>query len=202
MWIEALSAGRVESVPFQWAYFEQLLPKSRASQLAATFPTARFHEAVSTREDKQYRMFVRELSTAESRDLPRPWAEFVAELRSPTYADAVSSVIGRPLGAAILELRLWRYTPGCRLGPHVDKPEKLVTQMFYFQPLEDSVAGGDLRILGSPSEDHVHAALRPANGASAILVRSPASWHSVAEVTGPGERSSLQAVFRRNDRLT
>jgi len=80
------------------------------------------------------------------------------------------------------------------LGPHVDIPRKLATQVFYFNPGWDPARGGCLRIL---ADGEAVAELAPELGSASLIVRSEVSWHEVTPVAQRvDERLSVTATFQ------
>jgi hypothetical protein len=64
--------------------------------------------------------------------LSTAWRSLIGEPLSDDYRRAFEQALGRSLEGALLELSAWRWGPAARLGPHVDIPRKLATQVFYF----------------------------------------------------------------------
>lgn len=82
-----------------------------------------------------------------------------------------------------MEASVWRWGPGAQLGPHLDLPSKMVTQVFYFTVGWDAAWGGCLRVLRSHDPGSTVEELVPRLGSSSVIVRSDRSWHSVSPVT-------------------
>jgi Rps23 Pro-64 3,4-dihydroxylase Tpa1-like proline 4-hydroxylase len=121
-------------------------------------------------------------------------------LSSPDYRRAVAALTGTPLDGADLTLDVWEYRSGDWLAPHVDKPEKLVTHIFYFTERWAIGDGGRLLILSSSDASDVARALAPRIGCSTLLVRSETSWHAVEQpVPGAAHRRSVTATFWKNE---
>ena len=174
------------------------------AELCASFPTAGFIRSQRVSADKSYELSCRPLVTARGRttlDLASCWQSLVEELCDPGYRDTVGRAFGLDLGDATMEITCWRYDPGCFLGPHLDKPEKIVTQIFYFNETWREDWGGDLLILGGPSPSSELARIAPLAGASVLLKRCDTSWHAVRRVQSTdatATRRSLQVVFSRS----
>ena len=54
------------------------------------------------------------------------------ELLSDAYREAFAEALDQPLDGHLLELSAWRWGPAAHLGPHVDIPRKLASEVFYF----------------------------------------------------------------------
>ena len=68
-------------------------------------------------------------------DLPAPWDQFIAELRSETYRKFVC----RMLGVSHVRFRFhWHFTPnGGEVSPHCDSKGKIGSQIFYLNTSDD-----------------------------------------------------------------
>lgn len=191
--------------PFRWHHTPGVFPAGTLAELQRSFPEDGFADTSSTRRDKSYTMRVRRLhpAVAGERDrTPPPWQRFTEYVTGAAYRRDLAALTGVPLERARVEVNLWRYGRGCWLDPHVDKPEKLVTHVLYLTPHWPAGQGGDLLLLGSPSEDDVVHRVPPLGGSGVVLVRSERSWHAVARVRGDagpgdghGDRLSAQVVF-------
>ncbi|WP_432421292.1 2OG-Fe(II) oxygenase [Mesorhizobium huakuii] len=72
------------------------------------------------------------------------------------------------------------YSEGCWIGPHLDRPDKRLTQIVYLQHPQDRLVGGDLLILGSDKMDDVVRSVPPRPNMSVVLLPSSQSWHAVS----------------------
>jgi SM-20-related protein len=126
------------------------------------------------------------------------WHAFVAELLAPAYRESCERALGMSLDGAPLEVSAWRWGADAELGPHVDIPRKIASQVFYFNDDWDPAWGGCLRILRSADEEDVHAELPPALGSASLIVRSESSWHGVPRVRNEaaGQRLSVVATWQ------
>lgn len=195
----AIRAGRMRSDPFRWTTLGSVVPGDAAADLARTFPADGFVESARDGETKSYQLAARPIASQAT--LPEPWSLLVQGLRSDDYRVALEQLSGVSLAGVEPELTLWRYGPGCWLSPHVDKPDKILTHLFYFNPGWQRDWGGCLRILRSSEIDDVVDEVVPLAGESVVLVRSDASWHAVLPVgverAGRRVRTSLTAIFSR-----
>ena len=200
----ALREAALGDPPHRWGYLPRALTPAAASELRETFPTTGFWRLNHHDGEKAMSFRLRcvvPLGAARPVDpesLAPAWLAFAHELLSDTYREAFADAIGEPLDEHLLELSAWRWGPAAHLGPHVDIPRKLASQVFYFNEGWDVSWGGCLRILGSEDPHDVIDELPPTLGSASILVRSDASWHSVAPVqtTAAEERLSLIATWQ------
>ncbi|MFI6284811.1 2OG-Fe(II) oxygenase [Streptomyces sp. NPDC051018] len=206
----SLDGTTVEDDPFRWYHVIDTFRPGDVAALRETFPGDGFRMVTRTGMDKSYAMHHRLLhplgadGDGDGDDgaapLPGPWRDFVAEVTAPGYREAVAALTGLPLEDAHVEVNLWRYGRSCWLDPHVDKPEKLVTHVLYFNESWPEDRGGDLLLLGSSSVDDVVRRVVPAANTGVLLVRGDKSWHAVDRVRDcdPGlERLSAQVVFHQ-----
>lgn len=193
------SATRRED-PFRWYHVTETLSPEWAELLLKTFPEDGFTRVGRSGGEKSYTMRVRKLHPGPAGDLPGPWEEFLAHVVGSAYRENVRRLTGIALEGLRIEVNLWRYDQDSWLDPHVDKENKVVTQVFYFNRDWPADGGGDLLLLGSSSVDDVRERVAPELGASVVLVRGENSWHAVAKGGRPGggERLSAQVVFHRD----
>jgi hypothetical protein len=195
-----LTAATLETDPWAHAYLPDALPADLAGELAASFAALGLTEFEETQRAKSYRFRTAEVHgpTAASPPGPGPLAAVVDVLTSPGYRARVGALTGVDLAARPVTVDLWEYHTGDWLAPHVDKADKVVTQIFYLTEGWAPGDGGRLLVLRSSSAEDVHRALPPRPGSSAVLVRSAASWHAV-EPPGPRSpvRRSVTATFWR-----
>ncbi|MFI5520054.1 2OG-Fe(II) oxygenase [Streptomyces platensis] len=192
-----------EDDPFRWYHVRDTFTPGDAKALCETFPRDGFRMVTRTGRDKSYTMYHRQLHPVEGGEagaagLAEIWRRLVAEVTGPAYRAAVAELTGLPVGDAPVEVNVWRYGASCWLDPHVDKPEKLVTHVLYFNEAWPQGHGGDLLLLGSPSGDDVVRRVAPLANTGVLLARGENSWHAVERVrdgAGGLERLSAQVVF-------
>ncbi|MER5717414.1 2OG-Fe(II) oxygenase [Streptomyces sp. NPDC002132] len=202
-----VSFGRTtaEDAPFRWYHVRDTFAPADAEALRETFPRDGFRMVARTGMDKSYAMYHRPLHSvgdgeADLVGLAEPWRRFVAEVTGPAYRAAVAGLTDLPVEDAPVEVNVWRYGASCWLDPHVDKPEKLVTHVLYFNHAWPAGRGGDLLLLGSSSGDDVVRRVTPVANTGVLLVRGEHSWHAVERVSGGTdgpERLSAQVIFHR-----
>lgn len=198
--LDRLDTASLQTDPWSHAYLPDALPVAAAGELGGSFTGSGLTEFEETGRSKSYRFRTAEVfgPTTAGPPRPGPLTTMIDVLTSPGYRDRISRLIGLDLAQRAVTIDLWEYHAGDWLAPHVDKPDKIVTQIFYLTESWTPDDGGRLLILRSPSEQDVHHALPPRLGSSAVLVRSSASWHAV-EPPGPQSpvRRSVTATFWR-----
>jgi 2-oxoglutarate-Fe(II)-dependent oxygenase superfamily protein len=200
--LPALRATRLRSTPWRWCVLPRVF-RAGLDALVSGFPEAGFTRYSRTDHQKPYLMYSRPLiRRGEHRgefgdDLAPVWARLADELQHPSYLDALGAMCGRDLAGLDMEATFWRYEAGCWLAPHPDKPEKVVSQVFYFNPRWEPDWGGALRILRSSTMDDVDTEVPPVAGSAVVIERSERSWHAVTAVTSTEApaRLSLQIAY-------
>jgi hypothetical protein len=200
--LDALGHSRMRTQPWRWALVERAF-REGLGDLVAEFPTGGFTLFSRTDDEKPYQMAARPLIKRGARvveglgDLPPVWAKLAGEIQDPAYVAALGTLCGRDLEGLELEATLWRYDAGCWLAPHPDKPEKVVSQVFYFNPQWDPTWGGVLRVLHTSTMDDYETEIPPVAGTAVVIERSDDSWHAVTAVTAAGAppRQSLQVAL-------
>lgn len=183
--------------PWPHAYIPEALPTDLALGLSRSFDRFDMQTVEKTGTEKPYRFRTTALDQAAVYTLPTAaWTVLAGLLSEPSYRSAIGRLTGLSLRYSDFALNLWEYQAGDWLAPHVDKPEKIVTQIFYLTDRWDHADGGRLLILDTADPASVVHALPPLLGSSAILVRSSSSWHAV-ESPGPraAYRRSITATF-------
>ena len=136
--------------------------------------------------------------------VPAPWKEFIAELCSDRYRNALA----RLFNARKINLRFhWHYTPnGCSVSPHTDSVREHGSQLFYFNSEDDwdPTWGGDTLVLDdggqlkfetAPTLDDFNNEIAASSigNYSLIFERTRHSWHAVREISCPEDR--MRRVF-------
>ncbi|MGW1059895.1 2OG-Fe(II) oxygenase family protein [Micromonospora rubida] len=197
--IDTLRAATLAADPWPHAYLPAALPEDLALRLSRSFDGFAMQSCEETTREKTYRFRTTRLDGADADSLPDAgWAALVDLLTGPTYRDMIAELTGVALADCELTLSVWEYQTGDWLAAHVDKPAKLVTQIFYLTETWHDGDGGRLLILDSADAVTPARALPPALGSSSVLVRSDRSWHAV-EAPGPNSacRRSITATFWR-----
>lgn len=198
----ALRATPVHTRPWRWSVLPGAF-RDGLDDLVGHFPADGFTLFRRTDGTKPYLMSGRSLvsrgapGAERTGDLHPAWPRLAGELLRPGYREALGHAFGLDLGGLLMEATFWRYDAGCWLAPHPDKPEKVISQVFYFNRGWDPAWGGVLRVLRSPDLDDVECELAPTAGSAVTIERSAHSWHAVTPVTSERApaRVSLQVAF-------
>jgi hypothetical protein len=131
-------------------------------------------------------------------DLSPAWRRVTEDILDPAYRDVVSDVTGVDVRRTAMLAHFWRFSPGSWFRPHIDKPHKVVTQLFFFGDGWRREWGGCLRLLRSGCEHDVQAEYTPALNRSVVHIRTDNAWHAVSDlaVGCPQERLVFQVWFQ------
>jgi hypothetical protein len=201
---------RLETDPYRWAAIANLFNPDDAARLAATYPCDHFKLVAGYGGEKDYEYEARALigmgedAIAFPDDLSDAWRALASDLLSLEYRAAMTALTGCDLMQAPMEANVFHYGPGHSLGAHRDLPEKLVTQVLYFNRSWNSANGGCLRILRSHNAEDLVAEIPPIVGYSSVIVRSENSWHAVSRVAdeSASSRRSVTVTFYRPDSVS
>jgi SM-20-related protein len=196
----ALAPDVLHDEPYRWAELRDAIKPQHADALRRTFPETGFWDLRKHDGEKYMRFLVRPLvplgagGPVLAESLEPPWQALLAELLAPTYRESCERAFGRSLNGAELDITAWRWGPEAELGPHVDLPRKIASQVFYFNDTWDPTWGGCLLILRSANEHDVYAEIPPDLGSASLIVRSETSWHSVPRVRTEATAQRLSVI--------
>ncbi|HEU4387876.1 MAG TPA: 2OG-Fe(II) oxygenase [Blastocatellia bacterium] len=208
--ITRINRATLETQPYSWASIGELFPQRNAVRLAKSYPRDHFKTVSGFGGEKDYLYESRSLigmgsdTISYPECLSRTWIELARDLLSPEYRIAMSLLTARDLTLLPMETNVLHYGPGGLQGPHPDLPDKVVTHVLYFNRWWDQADGGCLHILGSSDPSDIAAEIEPVVGNSAVLVRSPNSWHAVSRVREGCNRSrrSVTVTFYRHGSIS
>ena len=192
--------------PYPWATTQNLLHADAFRALCENLPDIALFERRFGESRKAGQVPHDRYSLEYTDDLvvARPWQEFIAELRSDRYRQAMR----RLLGGRKLEFRFhWHYTPrSCAVSPHCDAKRELGSHLFYFNTEKDWDPswggqtlvlhdGGRLETRSAPEFGDFDAVtpVESMNNRSFFFARRDNGWHGVREITCP--QGSLRKVF-------
>jgi hypothetical protein len=193
----------LQTEPYAWAEIGNLFSPKDAAALATTFPRDHFKTVVGYDGENDYEYEARALVAMAANAISHPeglsqaWLSLAYDLISPAYRICMSSLTGCDLTTVPMEVNVFHYGPGARLGPHVDLKDKIVTHVLYFNRSWNGDDGGCLTILRSAGPTDVAAEIAPIVGNSSVVVRSEKSWHAVSRVVNGCRlsRRSLTSTF-------
>lgn len=202
----ALAGAALHADPYAFAVVpESIADRDTAALLRKEFVRANFvrNERAQAGASKKYLMYNYEVVTENVVDesqfdgLAPVWQELVREILSTRYRDTVQQLAGIPLDDAGVTVRIDRYLPGCWIEPHVDRADKVVTHLLYFNEEWRPEWGGEFRVLNGPDMDDCRERVLPLLGTSVVMVRSDRSWHGVPPVApeAPEGRMSMLVHF-------
>lgn len=203
--LQRVLGADMRTTPFEWAFIDELFSPADAASLAHTFPTDHFATIAAVGGEKDYRYEARSLVRFGTSDvthaecLSPAWQRLANDLASPAYRSALGALTGRDLSDCPLEVNVSHYGRDALLGAHTDLPDKVLTQVLYFNDEWNPEHGGTLAIQSSREAADDDVIVTPLVGHSVVLVRSSHSWHAVRPVTSAAasSRRSLTAVFHQ-----
>ncbi|MDZ4481529.1 2OG-Fe(II) oxygenase [Bacillus cereus] len=205
--INSFTENTIETIPFKWGSInDSFTSKELALQLCAKFPKKNFTHSMKESSDKMYNMYNLPLITnnnimiSNQDNIDNAWLELAKELLSDTYREALGEFVGESLKSLKMDAIFWEYKKECWLDAHLDKKEKLVTQIFYFNEKWEDDWGGHLLILNSKNIKDLSHKMASFSNSSAIIYRDENSWHAVEKVSNTAleSRKSLQVIFYKN----
>jgi 2OG-Fe(II) oxygenase superfamily len=210
--MDAISAARVRTEPYPWALYDEAFGDCRP--LIDTFPTDGFEwhsqrrilESIGKRgSDAWYQHSVATralLELGETRpsrpeDLSDVWSAVAEDLTSTEYRERLTELTGHDVRGLRMQAHFWRFDEGAFFQPHVDKPHKIVTHLFYLTDQWSPDMGGCFQVLGSDDSSDVHTEIPPVPNNSIVLRRTDNAWHSVSSIPRGTRRSRtlLQVWF-------
>jgi len=196
---------KLETDPYRWAAINNLFNADDLERLAATYPCDHFKLMAAYGSERHWQYEARALTRmgadviAFPDDLSDAWLSLAHELLSPDYRAAMTTLTGCDLTHAPMEVNVFHYGPGGSMSAHRDLPEKLVTQVLYFNRSWNRAHGGCLQILRSNDPADLVAEIPPIIGYSSVVARSENSWHAVSRVANDAatSRRAVTVTFYR-----
>lgn len=202
--MDALSAAEMRTDPFPWAHYENAFSDPR--RLVERFPDSGFEPYASRRilealgkhgTDAWYDHNVKtrallEFGSSEPReadDLDEAWVAVAEDLCSPAYRECLSDVTGLDVRDLPMQAHFWQFMEGATFKPHVDKPHKIVTHLFYLADEWHPGLGGCFQVLRSSDPGDVHTEIPPVPNDSIVLRRTDEAWHAVSPIPRGTDRT-------------
>lgn len=180
--------------PWSWGVLNDLMSREDVELIRAEILRLDFHGVSAGRADKRYRM--RLFEVAPDYDEQTRLSDLLIDIRSDAYIGALERYAGADLAGKRRSINIWSYSKEDYLSAHLDKPEKYLTQLFYFNEYWPPEYGGSLNVLTGSDESSAFASIVPQYRNSAVILTDNRSWHSVSPVSAEGaERYCLQYIF-------
>lgn len=200
--LNKIAQAKLNKTPYHYGKINGMFDSNLYLQLCNDYPKVGFTHCEALSQDKTYSMYMRQLCDTRKHDididdLSESWSLLVRELKSKAYLQTLSDHAQHDLSQCDVEINCWQYASGGWLSPHTDKPEKVISQLFYFNEQWQDSWGGQFHVLNSENEDDIHETIYPDENTSVILVRSNNSWHSVAPLSCPSHitRRLVQIIY-------
>lgn len=197
-WLESLTFSLH---PWRHVAKTDFLPRPVADALAQAFDVIDLSRHEAYRKNKPYKLYNACLPIWFDPPV-HDWQRIANVLQASAYRDAMARLTGLDLRGCPVTLNMWAYGPGDLLGPHMDDPKKILTQVLYLNAEWRPCDGGRLAILTDDTMESVVHHVSPSHGATVIFPPSEHSWHAVEPIVGNGavRRSmSLNYWSRGND---
>ena len=202
--IDPAAFARVRPYPWQ-AIADQITPTGYRELVANLPPLELFERKFGYRRRAGQMPHDRySLEYTPDTPVPKPWQEFIAELRSEAYRRELMRIFG--CGRPTFRFH-WHYTPtGCSVSPHCDARREYGSQLFYFNDADDWRPewggatlilddGGRLSYDSAPAlEEFAGVEEAPSIGnQSSLIRRTDHAWHAVRPISCPEDR--LRRIF-------
>jgi len=184
-----------------WEHVEcpNFLDPKIARPLASAFDDVQMKRFEKFRSVKPYKFSNHLLDNTYS-DVTHSWQLLANILQSNEYGCALAKIADQDLVGRRRTLNMWSYRPGDLLGPHLDDPNKILTQVFYLSEDWCEGDGGRLAILTDNTMKSAVRFVSPTFGSSFIFLRSEKSWHAVEPIADHGgNRRSMTLTYWGDD---
>lgn len=189
------------SSPFPWADFSGSIELVTIDKLVTELDGLEFRKVSrDSGTDKAYSFDVCTLvkdSQVIKESIPPNWKELVNVFCGENYTNLLRQVFEFPDNNVLIDMEVFKYRDNDWIGPHTDRPNRLVTHLYYLNKSWDAASGGILHLLSGPREDLVAKTIVPEAPTSVAFVRSDDSWHYVTPVLGPRERISFRVDIKQ-----
>lgn len=190
--LEAIRTAKVADTPYPYAVLtDSFVDRETTMALSDEFLSGGFRYDVRESNEgggKRYRSHNYQLidfGRPEEENIARltgRWRHVLDDITADSYRTAVATATGADLTGTVLDVRLVRYARDCWIEPHVDRPDKVVTHLFYLNRGWQEEWAGALRILRSSDMESYECQVFPHAGNSVLMVRTDDAWHGVPPV--------------------
>lgn len=199
------SNGCTFNSPMKAGVFQNLIPASAQKDLLNAYPKEGFKRCQrAVLPGKLYSFSMHPLVDDGSRVDSSLWEcciwrELVDSILDVSYRQALSEALDIELCDAIINMGLYKFDTGDYVGMHVDREDKIATQIFYFNSLWGVQDGGFLQLFRNNEKNSCFLSLPPLSIYSVAIARDEAAWHAVSPVTelSGQPRMSLQLEYYR-----
>lgn len=203
--MKRLNTGYKANEPTKFGLFHRLLTKEASAKLTNEYPVDGFEKQQRiTRPGKLYSFSMLPL-VEKGKLLNRPilqntqWTNLVNELLDPTYTETLSRELSVDLTKTYINIGLYRFSNNDYVEPHIDREDKILTQLFYFNNCWSVDNGGFLQLLHTQNSDSYFFSLPPLSNYSVAIVRTNTAWHAVTPISesSTNARQTLQLEYYR-----
>ncbi len=219
--LNAIRKGVMQSVPYRWIFFDNLIPKPQLLELLNSFPQEIFGE-------KSQRIILDQGASLDQvadnfffdaiknqyyvnpiPNLSSVWQTLVDELVADAYRACIAKLTGLNLDRHVIRISLSRLdsTANNGLVPHMDSwfvnrmnSGMTLTHLFYFSKDWDTEWGGSLQLLKNEQRESVFQEIPPSLGNSVLFLCSDNAWHVVAPISPLASQPRLQLMVRFYER--
>src|SRR6266566_2832092 len=123
--LQRMTQQKMETVPYQWAFINQLFSMEDAAALAEFFPRDKFKKVKGYDGEKGYEYMSRSLvhmgapAPTHPEGLSPAWRALADDLLSTEYRGSLKQITGLDVTTAPMEVNVIHYGPGAYMGPHV-----------------------------------------------------------------------------------
>lgn len=181
--------------PWQWGVVNELISKEDAVKIRHEIDQFDFERVEADRRDKSYCMELFETDRI-THTTATTLQNLMKDLNSAEYISTLEEYVQADLSSKEYTTNIWKYSTKDFLSPHLDKKEKYLTHLLYFNERWPQKYGGSLNILSNSDEDSVVMSVQPSYQNSVIIKTDETSWHSVSKVKVEGlNRYCMQVIF-------
>lgn len=202
--LQALQYGLVTHGKQTWGLFSNLIKPNVLDRLRAHYPTEGYVRFLRDSGDKKHYSFnllkLVEHNTfvAENHaSIHSQWRELARQFMTKEYADRLGERLQINLHNTLISIGFYRFDHRDWVSPHIDNEDKVVTQIFYFNPYWSHEWGGYFKLLESQDVGSENFAIPPLSSFSVAIARTENAWHMVSpiEKVALSPRLSMQLEF-------
>lgn len=177
--------------------FSSLLQESFLNELIKAFPQQSYVRKIEQKTNPNYDTIrydnldyldAGHPSTFGDKNISDIWKSFYNELNSKKYLSIIENLTGEDLSDVDIHLWFMRYHDQGYLSKHYDRqPNKVLTQVFYFNDLWTSDNGGYFNLLTSSPSNNIIYSMIPNKIHSVLIKCNESAWHEVSPVKNTKE---------------